>query len=96
MMTNSAKTDLASNIRDSIHTIQIDQVYQALGTRPAGLTLAEAQERLQRFGPNLIREAKGELIIPRGDTVLQLADEVLVVVHASQMADLAQLLSPAG
>jgi magnesium-transporting ATPase (P-type) len=31
-----------------------------LGTRPAGLTSDEAQERLERFGPNLIREAKGK------------------------------------
>lgn len=38
---------------------------------------------------------KGELIIPRGDTVLQPADEVLAVVHASQMTDLNKLLGPA-
>jgi trk system potassium uptake protein TrkA len=35
---------------------------------------------------------KGQLIIPRGDTVLQPADEVLAVVHASQLAQLAALL----
>jgi trk system potassium uptake protein TrkA len=35
---------------------------------------------------------KGQLIIPRGDTVLQPADEVLAVVHASQLAQLAVLL----
>jgi trk system potassium uptake protein TrkA len=35
---------------------------------------------------------KGQLIIPRGDTVLQPADEVLAVVHASQTARLAALL----
>jgi trk system potassium uptake protein TrkA len=35
---------------------------------------------------------KGQLIIPRGDTVLQPADEVLAVVHASQTAQLAALL----
>jgi trk system potassium uptake protein TrkA len=35
---------------------------------------------------------KGQLIIPRGDTVLQPADEVLAVVHASQAARLAALL----
>jgi len=39
---------------------------------------------------------KGELIIPRGETVLQPADEVLAVVHASQLVDLAQLLGPSG
>jgi trk system potassium uptake protein TrkA len=35
---------------------------------------------------------KGELIIPRGDTVLQPADEILAVVHASNIQDLAELL----
>jgi trk system potassium uptake protein TrkA len=35
---------------------------------------------------------KGQLLIPRGDTVLQPADEVLAVVHASQLARLAALL----
>lgn len=37
---------------------------------------------------------KGELIIPRGDTVLQPADEVLAVVHTSQASKLAALLGP--
>jgi trk system potassium uptake protein TrkA len=37
---------------------------------------------------------KGELIIPRGDTVLEAADEVLAVVHASQAAQLAAILGP--
>ncbi|MEM4724724.1 MAG: TrkA family potassium uptake protein [Candidatus Hadarchaeum sp.] len=37
---------------------------------------------------------KGQLIIPRGDTVLQPADEVLAVVHASQVTQLAALLGP--
>jgi trk system potassium uptake protein TrkA len=35
---------------------------------------------------------KGELIIPRGDTVLQPADEILAVVHASNLQELANLL----
>jgi len=38
---------------------------------------------------------KGQLIIPRGDTVLQPADEVLAVVHAAQLAEMAALLGPA-
>jgi trk system potassium uptake protein TrkA len=36
----------------------------------------------------------GELVIPRGDTVLQATDEVLAVVHASQAAQLAAILGP--
>lgn len=34
----------------------------------------------------------GELIIPRGDTVMQTADEILAVVHSSQAEHLAKLL----
>jgi len=37
---------------------------------------------------------KGQLILPRGDVVLQPADEVLAVVHSGQVAQLAALLSP--
>ena len=37
---------------------------------------------------------KGRLIIPRGDTVFGAVDEVIALVHASQMADLAALLEP--
>jgi trk/ktr system potassium uptake protein len=36
---------------------------------------------------------KGELIIPRGDLVLQAADEILAVVHASELEHLAALLA---
>jgi len=37
---------------------------------------------------------KGELIIPRGDTLLQAADEVLAVVHTAELPKLAALLGP--
>jgi trk system potassium uptake protein len=37
---------------------------------------------------------KGELIIPKGDVVLQPADEILAVVHSSETAMLASLLGP--
>jgi trk system potassium uptake protein len=40
----------------------------------------------------VIRE--GDLLIPHGDLVLQPADEVLAVVHASQAAQLAAILGP--
>jgi trk system potassium uptake protein TrkA len=39
---------------------------------------------------------KGELIVPHGDTVLQPADEVLALVHASQLENLAHFLGPSG
>jgi trk system potassium uptake protein TrkA len=35
---------------------------------------------------------KGRLIIPHGDTILQVADEIVAVVHASQVAELADVL----
>jgi len=35
---------------------------------------------------------KGELIVPRGDTVLQAADEVLAVVHSAEKQQLAAIL----
>ena len=38
---------------------------------------------------------KGKLLIPRGDLVLQPDDEVLAVVHSSEMATLATILGPA-
>lgn len=37
---------------------------------------------------------KGELLVPHGDTVLQAADEVLAIVHGSQVAQLAAILGP--
>jgi len=37
---------------------------------------------------------KGQLIIPRGETILQPVDEVISLVHASQLAMLASLLGP--
>ena len=49
------------------------------------------------FSPRCVLAAiirKGELIIPRGDTVLQTADEVLAVVHFSEKPQLAAILGP--
>jgi potassium/sodium efflux P-type ATPase len=49
-------TDLAA----TIHSLPIPEVYSALQSDPDGLSLVEARNRLQRFGPNLIREIKGK------------------------------------
>ena len=38
---------------------------------------------------------KGELIVPRGDTVFQTSDEVLAVVHSAEKPQLAAILGPA-
>jgi trk system potassium uptake protein TrkA len=37
---------------------------------------------------------KGDLILPRGETILQAADEVLAIVHSTELADLAGILGP--
>ena len=56
---SSLKTDISA----SIHTLLIPQVYEALQTRPEGLTQLEAEERLRRFGRNVLREIKGKPLI---------------------------------
>jgi trk/ktr system potassium uptake protein len=50
------------------------------------------------FPPRCVLAAiirKGELIVPRGDTVMQTADEVLAVVHSAEKSQLAAILGPA-
>jgi Trk K+ transport system NAD-binding subunit len=37
---------------------------------------------------------KGQLILPRGDTILEALDEVIALVHSSKLASLAVLLGP--
>ncbi len=37
---------------------------------------------------------KGELLVPHGDTVLEPVDEILALVHASALGDLAAMLGP--
>lgn len=64
------------------------------GAAVVGKALRDLQLPAQSVFAAIIR--KGELIIPRGDTVLQPADEILAVVHASQLSDLAELLGPSG
>jgi magnesium-transporting ATPase (P-type) len=43
--------------------LPIREVYGALATRPQGLKQAEAEERLQQFGSNVIREVRGKPLI---------------------------------
>jgi hypothetical protein len=59
-MNSSAGASSEQRPVDSIHRLPIPQVYAALGTGLSGLNEAEAQERLQRFGLNAIREIKGK------------------------------------
>jgi len=48
-----------ASLGSSIHTLRVSDVYGALETHTDGLTRAEAEERLQRFGHNAITETKG-------------------------------------
>ena len=49
--------------RMPIHTVLVSGVYDALESRPEGLTQEEVAERLERYGPNVIREVKGTPLI---------------------------------
>lgn len=51
--------------QSAIHSLEIDEVYRALETRPTGLDLKEAAHRLSQYGPNTIREVKRKPIILR-------------------------------
>lgn len=46
-----------------LHALPAAAVYDALGTRPAGLTADEAQARLRQYGPNLLSETRGKPLI---------------------------------
>jgi Ca2+-transporting ATPase len=48
---------------DSIHKLPIREVYGVLATRPQGLTQAEAAERLQQSGSNVIHEVRGKSLV---------------------------------
>ena len=44
---------------EPIYALRIQDVYQAVGSSPEGLTTAEAQARLGQYGPNAIQEIRG-------------------------------------
>lgn len=50
-------------LRETVHRLPLSEVYAALESRPQGLTTAEAAERLRRYGPNRLQEAKGTPLI---------------------------------
>jgi P-type Ca2+ transporter type 2C len=54
---------LERDLGATVATLPTAEVYQALGTQPGGLTQAEATARLQRYGPNAIREIKGTPLV---------------------------------
>ncbi len=48
-----------------LHALRIPAVFAALGSRPAGLSQAEAEARWQQFGPNALRTLKGKSLFLR-------------------------------
>ncbi len=60
-------------------------------SRADGASIRDLQLPAECVIAAIIRKA--ELIVPRGDVVLQAADEVVALVHASRSAELARLLS---
>jgi magnesium-transporting ATPase (P-type) len=52
-------------LRETAHRLPLSEVYAALDTRPQGLTAQEAQDRLGRYGRNVLEEAKGTPLILR-------------------------------
>ena len=58
-----ATAELVEDRAPQLAALPPDQVYDALGTSPNGLTTEEARARLERYGPNVIQEAKKRPLI---------------------------------
>ena len=39
-----------------LHQLTVDEIFKHLGTREGGLSPEEAQQRLSRYGPNVLEE----------------------------------------
>ena len=62
-MANSREASAEADIGRDIQRLSTPEVYGVLMTSPKGLTQAEAEERLQRCGRNLIREIRGKPLL---------------------------------
>jgi potassium/sodium efflux P-type ATPase len=58
-MTGASDTEIETPIPKAIPALPIPDVPRVLLTRSGGLSGAEARERLERYGPNQIREIRG-------------------------------------
>lgn len=52
-----------ANIKESIHKLSVNKVYEALGVSPKGLTQAQAEESQKIHGKNVIDEKRKESLI---------------------------------
>jgi potassium/sodium efflux P-type ATPase len=59
-MGRSTEASLEAVPGEPIHALPVLEVYGVLATQPQGLTQAQVEERLRRFGRNAIREIKGK------------------------------------
>jgi magnesium-transporting ATPase (P-type) len=57
MSTTNVQSDM------KVYALPADEVFEALGTGPQGLTKEEAAQRLEQYGRNAIQEAKGTPLI---------------------------------
>ncbi len=62
-MTQSTAASFEVEPRTDLHAVPIPEIYIRLETRPQGLTEAEVQERLNRFGPNRLVQTKGKPLV---------------------------------
>jgi H+-transporting ATPase len=53
-----SEADSKPDAKDNLQTLPLSEVEKKLGSSPDGLTQAEAQKRLTRYGPNEIEEKK--------------------------------------
>lgn len=60
MRSNQIEVQTNKNSDSSIQSVPIQEIYRVLDSRPEGLTQAEVQERLERYGQNVIRQIKGK------------------------------------
>jgi Ca2+-transporting ATPase len=62
-MTNSREASVEADTGKDIQRLSTPEVYRTLMTSPKGLTQAEAEERLKRFGRNIISEIRGKPLL---------------------------------
>lgn len=51
--------------KEAFFPLPVDELFEELGTSPTGLSDEEASIRLERYGPNILREIKGKSLILR-------------------------------
>ncbi len=80
-----------AKLRRGEYSLVEEKVHPEAAT--VGKTLREINPPAECVLAAILRH--GKLVAPRGDTVLQAGDEVIAVVHASQVSQLAKLLGKA-